>query len=109
MSFTKEKIVLWPASGSKTDSTGHRQSGWQLQKHPDENVCPVTWIKNLIVVSHERRSKGNLDNLFLTITGIARPASRTVIGGLIRSVLKDAGITASPGSFRLAVASASWI
>lgn len=108
--ISEEKAILWPAYGSKTDTAGHRQSGWLLLKHPNQQVCPVTWIGRLIAQSRERRrEKPGLDELFITINGDARPASRTVIGGWIRSVLREAGITASPGSFRSAVASASWL
>lgn len=48
MLSSEERITLWPVFGSKTDSIVHRQSGWLLSKHPNENVCPVTWIRRLI-------------------------------------------------------------
>lgn len=38
-----------------------------------------------------------------------KPASRSIIGGWIKKVLKDAGIESSPGSVRSAVASSSWL
>lgn len=110
MESSEQEILLWPAFGSKTDSAAHRQSGWLLSKHPNEKVCPVTWVRRLLLFSQARRDQVNgLDHLFISLTGEPRPASRTVIGGWIRSVLKSAGIEASPGSFRSAVASASWI
>ncbi|CAK1585946.1 unnamed protein product [Parnassius mnemosyne] len=108
--FIDNKVTLWPIFGSKTDSACHRQSGWSLLKHPNQKVCPVLWIRRLIDITQERRNEQEgLNHLFITIIGKPRPASRTVIGGWIKTVLKDAGITASPGSFRSAVASASWV
>lgn len=110
MFLSEDKVILRPTYGSKTDTARHRQSDWQLLKHPNHQVCPVTWLRRLVTLSHERRSEvEGLDNLFITITGRSRPASRTMIGGWVRSILKDAGISATPGSFRSAVASASWV
>lgn len=110
MTLYEDKIVLWPVYGSKTDSAKHRQSGWLLKKHPVDEVCPVKWVKRLIAMTQERRKEEtDLFHLFISINGNVRPASRTVIGGWVRSVLRDAGISASPGSFRSAVASASWL
>ncbi|CAH2217820.1 jg6260 [Pararge aegeria aegeria] len=68
------------------------------------------WVKNLVALTAKRRGQEeDLNHLFITVVGKARPASRTVIGVWLKSVLREAGITASPGSFRSAVASASWI
>ncbi|KAJ2951282.1 hypothetical protein O0L34_g5683 [Tuta absoluta] len=102
-----DQIILWPLFGSKTDSLSHKQSGWQLTSGLQTNIDPVFWIKKLIEVSTSRR--GNLDSLFITTIGESKPASRTVIGGWIRTILKSAGIQASPGSIRSAVASLSWL
>lgn len=110
MSSSGESVTLWPVFGSKTDSTIYRQSGWLLLGHPNRNVCPVYWIKRLIEASRERRRQGKeLHHLFITVNGAARPASRTIIGGWVRSVLRDAGIEAPPGSCKAAVASAGWL
>lgn len=47
-------------------------------------------------------------NLFTTVRGVAKPASRTVISGWVKTIFKEAGISASPGSVRSAVASKNW-
>lgn len=100
-------IVLWPAFGSKTDSVNHRQSGWRLREHPDNQLNVIFWIRELLKLSSYRRQ--NIDHLFITARGEAKPAPRTVIGGWVKSLLKDAGIEASPGSCRSAVASLNWL
>lgn len=109
--FVQEEndIVLWPCFGSKTDDIGHRQSGWRLKVHPNKNLDCVYWTRQLIRTSQDRRKSGNLTELFITARGEPKPASRTVIGGWIKSVLKDAGVEASPGSVRSAVASLNWL
>lgn len=104
-----EEIVFWPAFESKTDRATFRQSGWKLTKHPIIWVCPIVWIRVLLKKSEERRIGRGLDELFITVTGQVKPASRTIISGWIRSVLKEAGIDASPGSVRAAVASKGWL
>ncbi|XP_069362057.1 uncharacterized protein [Maniola hyperantus] len=110
ISISDDRIVLWPVFGSKTDSAQHKQSGWLLLKHTDPQICPVKWVKHLISLTADRRcQEKSLNHLFITIVGKPRPASRTVIGGWLKSVLKESGVTATPGSFRSAVASASWV
>lgn len=100
-------IVLWPAFGSKTDNVNHRQSGWRLREHPDKSLNIIFWIRQLLKLSLCRRQ--NINNLFITARGDVKPASRTVIGGWVKSLLKDAGIEAPPGSVRSAVASLNWL
>lgn len=102
-----DSIVFWPAFGSKTDSINHRQSGWRLRKHPIKNLNLIFWIRQLLKITVERRN--NINHLFITARGKSKPASRTVIGGWIKSLLKEAGIEASPGSVRSAVASLNWV
>lgn len=103
-------IVLWPCFGSKTDNVNYRQSGWRLKVHPNKNLDCVYWIRQLIRTSKDRRKSGILlPELFITARGEPKPASRTVIGGWVKSVLKDAGVQASPGSVRSAVASLNWL
>ncbi|CAG5102904.1 Protein of unknown function [Cotesia congregata] len=103
------EIILWPSFGSKTDRAEFRQSGWRLSKHENIRICPVTWVRALIKLSEKRRSSQNLEELFITVTGPVKPASRTIIAGWIRSVLKEANIDASPGSVRAAVAFRGWL
>lgn len=101
-------IVMWPKYGSKTDNSSYRQSGWRLLAcSSNTNVDPVFWVTKLLEVSQSRR--GNLDSLFISTCGTPKPATPTIIGGWIKSVLKLAGIDSSPGSVRSAVASASWL
>lgn len=107
---TDNNIVLWPRYGSKTDSINHRQSGWKLISASNKRIDPVFWINKLLEVSLERRSSvGGIDNLFITTRGTPKAASRTIIGGWIKTVLNDAGINDSPGSIRSAVASLNWV
>ena len=105
-----QHIVLRPIFGSKTDSAQHQQSGWKLLCNPDNTLlCPVYWVKLLINLSESRRDLAKADNLFVTVTGRARPATRTIISGWVKKVLIEAGIKATPGSFRSAVASKRWV
>lgn len=100
-------IVLWPAFGSKTDNARHRQSGWRLREHPDKNLNVIFWIRKLLQLSLNRRN--NLNSLFITTRGDPKPATRTIIGGWVKSLLRDANIEATPGSVRSAVASLNWL
>lgn len=100
-----DEIILWPAFGSKTDRASFRQSGSKISKHENIRLCPVTWVRALLKKSEERRQGTELEELFITLTGPVKAASRTVIAGWIKSVLKAAGVDATPGSVRSAVAS----
>lgn len=100
-------IVLWPVFGSKTDSHNHRQSGWRLREHPDKKLNLIYWLRQLLHITVNRRK--NLNHLFITARGDIKPASRTVIGGWVRSLLKASGIDATPGSVRSAVASLNFV
>ncbi|KAI8427650.1 hypothetical protein MSG28_002121 [Choristoneura fumiferana] len=105
------RIVFWPKFGSKTDSSSYRQSGWLLKctsERSERRLDLVYWVKKLIYVSAERRRPSNLLNLFITTRGTAKNASRTVIAGWIRTLFKEAGISASAGSFRAVVATSNW-
>lgn len=99
------EIILWPKFGSKTDTSNHQQSGWKLLKNSNQKIDLVHWIHILIKMSNHRRSDKNIKNLFITTRGKVQGASRTVIAGWIRTLLLNAGISASAGSFRAAVAS----
>jgi hypothetical protein len=107
--LSEEFVLFRPVFGSKTDSTDYRQSGWKLT-HNRNNVRldPVYWINQTISLLRERRGTGNCFNLFVTIRGLPKPASRTVIAGWVKTVLVEAGIVATPGSMRSAVASKNW-
>ncbi|CAH2267229.1 jg14700 [Pararge aegeria aegeria] len=100
---------MWPCFGSKTDDANNRQSGWKLKAHPNKNLDCVFWTRQLIGTSQDRRKSGMLSELFITARGDPKPASRTLISGWIKSVLKDAGVDATPGSVRSAVASLNWL
>ncbi|XP_033220863.1 uncharacterized protein LOC117175265 [Belonocnema kinseyi] len=103
------EIILWPAFGSKTDRASFRQSGWKLSKHSNIWLCPVTWIRAMLGKSKKRRKDGSVDTLFITIVGATKAASKAVIATWVRSAIRDAGIDASPGSIRSAVASRGWL
>lgn len=47
----------------------------------------------------------NLSNLFISIIGVVKPASRTMIVDSIRSIFKEVNLLALRGSIRSAVAS----
>lgn len=105
-----DTITFWPEYGSKTDTPNYQQSGWQLLSGLEENIDPVFWIKKVLSLSASRRREaGGIFNLFLTTTGAAKAASRTIIAGWVRTILKDAGIDSSAGSIRSAVASLNWV
>ncbi|XP_060810191.1 uncharacterized protein LOC132904278 [Amyelois transitella] len=106
-------IILWPRFGSKTDSCDYRQSGWKIIANENcQLLDPVYWIKQLVNASQSRRlecSQRLRNALFLTVRGDPKPASRTVIGGWVKALLNEAGIKATPGSVRAAVASKNWV
>lgn len=84
------EIIFWPKFGSKTDSVTHRQGGWSLKSadKPGERLDPVYWIRKLITVSASRRSAKDIDNLLITTRRAVKNASRSVIGGWIRTLLE---------------------
>lgn len=103
-------IIFWPNFGSKTDSATHMQSGWRLlQNQQSSSLDPVYMIKKLIEAGTDRRRLAPTHSLFVTACGVPKPATKTIIANWVKSVLKDAGINASPGSIRSAVASRSWL
>lgn len=86
------------------------QSGWKLLSNKDnQNLDPVWWVKKLFLLGKNRREEANTESLFVTIRGIAKAASRTVLTGWVKSVLREAGVEATPGSVRSAVASRGWL
>uniref|UniRef100_A0A6V7LMI7 Uncharacterized protein n=1 Tax=Bracon brevicornis TaxID=1563983 RepID=A0A6V7LMI7_9HYME len=66
-------------------------------------------LKTLICESAFWRVEGNLQQLFITVWGLLKAASKTVIAGWIRSTPKKAGTDVSSGSIRSAVASGGWL
>lgn len=105
-----DHIIMWPAYGSKTDSATHQQSGWRLNTASDRGIDPIFWLRQLCILSEQRRKEAqDTQSLFVSTLGKPKPASRTVIGGWVKTVLRDAGINSSAGSTRSAVASLSWL
>lgn len=105
-----DNLILWPVFGSKTDNSDHRQSGWKLMDNQEnKNLSPVYWVRKTVTLLEARRKLAKSSNLFVTVRGQPKPASRTIIAGWIKTILKEAGITATPGSFRSAVASRNWV
>ncbi|XP_017476271.1 PREDICTED: uncharacterized protein LOC108366379 [Rhagoletis zephyria] len=97
-----DSLIFWPKFGSKTDSSFYQQSGWLLQKETENEdlmLDLVFWVRTLIALSADRRK--NVDNLFITTRGSAKCASRSVIAGWIRTLFKEAGISASAGKKRI--------
>lgn len=74
----------------------------------DDRLNLVSWIRKSISASQARRANKKLDSLFITTRGAVKKASRSVIAGWIRTIFREAGISASAGSFRAAVASENW-
>lgn len=104
-----EQITLWPRFGSKTDNAETRQSGWLLKQHPEKYFCPVGHIRELITATENRRTEEpTLTSLFISIKGRVKPATQTIIAGWIKTIFKEVGIEATPGSVRSAVASRSF-
>lgn len=104
-----DNLVMHPIFGSKTDNYVHRQTSWKLLKAPEDDVCPVYWVRALLEASRRRRSECGTTALFISCTGVARPASRTQLGGWVRALLRSAGVEASAGSTRRAAASLNWL
>lgn len=108
--ISEDHIILWPIFGSKTDTATYRQSGWKLRSNKEHTTLdPVHWIKKLISAGRSRRIQADCNNLFITTCGKPKAASRCVIAGWVKKLLKESGIEASAGSFRAAVASKSWL
>lgn len=98
------------ATISKTDCREYRQSGWELSHNSEvPNLSPLYWVIKTIEILQERRSNSDSAYLFITLRGSLKAASRTVIAGWIKSLFKEAGISAPPGSTRSAVASRNWV
>ncbi|CAH0720969.1 unnamed protein product, partial [Brenthis ino] len=105
-----ESIIFWPKFGSKTDTVCNRQSGWRIYRNKDnQSLDPYFWIQKVIQLSQSRRAICKKTSLFLTICGQPKEASSTNIGNWVKKILCQAGIKASPGSCRPAVASKNWI
>lgn len=109
-SISDDHAIFWPLFGSKTDKADYRQSGWRLLDNKESDaLSPVFWLKSLIKLSKSRRDSCRVSNLFLTVSGEPRAASRTVIANWVKSTLTAAGVQAPAGSVRSAVASKNWI
>lgn len=107
---SENSIIFWPRYGSKTDSNSNIQSGWRLLKNTENRALdPTFWVLKVISLSNSRRERCNNSSLFLTTCGIPRPATRAIIANWIKKILLQAGIQASAGSIRPAVASKSWV
>lgn len=109
LSVDSEGISIWPVFGAKTDSADWQQSGWRLARSGSSNIDPVYWTEKVIELSKARRAQTIQPSLFITTCGVVKAASRAVIAGWIKTVLRDAGVEDSPGSIRSAVASLNWV
>ncbi|KOB76319.1 reverse transcriptase, partial [Operophtera brumata] len=107
--ITRDKIIIWPAFGSKTDNAKYRQSGWCLSKNDDLKLDLCYWIPILVEATKLRRgADSTLTNMFITTRGKVKAASKSIIAGWLRHTFKNANIKCSPGSFRSAVATNNW-
>lgn len=107
--ITRDKVIIWPAFGSKTDNAKYRQSGWCLSKNDNLKLDLCYWIPALIEATKLRRgADSTLTNMFITTRGKVKAASRSIIAGWLRHTFKNANIKCSPGSFRSAVATNNW-
>lgn len=106
--INSDYVIFWPKFGSKTDNSNYQQSGWKIKAHDNENINIIRWIRILNELSSIRKGSKNITTLFITTRGEVKAASRTVIGGWVKSVLRAVGLNVSPGSFRSAVASSSF-
>lgn len=96
--------------GSKTDSANYRQSGWCLINNSENDALnPVFWVESLLKLSKLRRDQCRINNLFITVRGVPKAATRTVIANWVKTLLQEAGIQATAGSVRSAVASKHWV
>lgn len=50
-----DRIIFWPKSGSKTDSSTYRQSGWELSFHEVKRLDFSFWMNKIINLSSSRR------------------------------------------------------
>ncbi|XP_063386198.1 uncharacterized protein LOC134672227 [Cydia fagiglandana] len=108
--FSDGSIIFWPMFGSKTDCANYRQSGWRLLANEScQNLDPVFWFKKTVSLLKGRRESVNCNSLFISLRGDVKVASRALIAGWVKSVIREAGITATPGSIRAAVASKNWV
>ncbi|CAK1598123.1 unnamed protein product [Parnassius mnemosyne] len=83
---SEDSIIFWPEFGSKTDRSDYRQSGWKFVANNTHcNLNPLFWIEQTITLLNERRSSARSSNLFITLRGAAKPASRTVIAGWVKT------------------------
>lgn len=107
---SNDSIIFWPEFGSKTDKGDYQQSGWKLMANKsNQQLDPVFWINRTISLLKERRDAAKSTNLFITVRGLPKAASRAVIAGWLRHLFKDANINFTPGSTRSAVASKNWL
>jgi hypothetical protein len=108
MKLSEKKLVLQPRFGSKTDGKGDATFVQSAQKFYS-NKC---WSVNIPAITRRYLKltapfrKGETA-LFVSTRDGHTPASTVVIGGWIRSLLQLAGVTASAGSVRSAVATSA--
>lgn len=97
-------IIFWPIFGAKTDSENRVQSGWRLSPNTSNPLWNIVhWIDVLLILRKQRCGSLPFSDLFLSSRGKVKPASRATIAKWIATALKQAGILATPGSFRSAV------
>ncbi|KAH9642435.1 hypothetical protein HF086_007567 [Spodoptera exigua] len=113
--FTRHAKFCQPCNPSRPASLS--QGTGLTKKVQSKNTEKTTLLQStagftmvLVKISEARRSLDRqVRSHFVSITGVLRPASKTMIAGWVRSAFKLAKIDATPGSIRSAVASRRWL
>ena len=108
MILSSKQVTFQPKFGSKTDGKGDA-SFVQSQQTFYTNPC---WSVNVPAVTRQylrltKAVRNDSAALFLSVRDGHPPASVGVIRGWVKSLLEQAGVTASAGSTRAAVATSA--
>jgi hypothetical protein len=80
----------------QASSIGMEAKRFHVSKHRPSILVTDTRLH----VKPQEREGGYISELFISSRGPPKPATRTVIGNWIRSVLLEAGVQEPPGSVR---------
>ena len=105
--FHGNSVTLVPAFGAKTDRPKHRMPQFTLRSFKDKRLCPVAHLKEYFLRTASRRS-ASAKQIFISNSKEGKDVSAKTIGSWIRSTLRCAGLSTSPGAVRSASASAAF-
>ncbi|KAF9412618.1 hypothetical protein HW555_008930 [Spodoptera exigua] len=108
----EEQIADWSVEEQQLLQNSWRPSTLTTYSAPIKrwlHWCKTHNVDNKNPGEARRSPDRQVRSLFVSITGVLRPASKTMIAGWVRSAFKLAKIDASPGSIRSAVASRKWL